>query len=87
MWTLPEGTKGFIVYCEASRVGIGCVFMKHGKVIAYASRQIKVHERNYQTHDLELAAINFPRKYGDITCMVFMFMCITSTQASNMYLL
>ncbi|WMV37155.1 hypothetical protein MTR67_030540 [Solanum verrucosum] len=55
--TLPEGTEGFVVYCDASRVGLGCVLMQHGKVIAYDSRQIKVHEKNYPTHDLELAAI------------------------------
>ncbi|WMV41066.1 hypothetical protein MTR67_034451, partial [Solanum verrucosum] len=54
--TLPEGTNGFVVYCDASRVGLGCVLMQHGKVIAYASRQFKVYEKNYPTHDLELAA-------------------------------
>ena len=57
--TLPEGTKGFVVYCDASRVGLGCFLMQHGKVIAYASRQLKVHERNYSTHDLELAVVVF----------------------------
>ena len=50
--TLPKGTKGFVVYCDAFQVGLGCVLMQHGKVIAYASRQHKVHERNYPTHDL-----------------------------------
>ena len=55
--TLPEGTNGFVVYCDASRVGLGCVLMQNGKVIAYASRQLKVHEKNYPTHDLELAAV------------------------------
>ncbi|WMV54950.1 hypothetical protein MTR67_048335, partial [Solanum verrucosum] len=54
--TLPEGTNGFVVYCDASRVGLGCVLMQHGKVIAYASRQLKIHKKNYPTHDLELAA-------------------------------
>ena len=57
--TLAEGTKGFVVYCDASRVGLGCVLMQHGKVIAYAIRQLKVHERNYPTHDLELASVVF----------------------------
>ena len=57
--TLPEGNDGFVVYCDASRVGLGCVLMQHGKVIAYASRQLKTHEKNYLTHDLELAAIVF----------------------------
>ncbi|KAH0729411.1 hypothetical protein KY289_000599 [Solanum tuberosum] len=55
--TLPEGTQGFVVYCDASRVGLGCVLMQNGKVIAYASRQLKFHEKNYPTHDLELAAV------------------------------
>ncbi|XP_070014085.1 uncharacterized protein [Nicotiana sylvestris] len=52
---LPEGTKGFVVYCDASRIGLGCVLMQHGKVIAYTSRQLKNHEKNYPAHDLELA--------------------------------
>ena len=54
---LLEGAKWFVVYYDASRVGFGCVFMQHGKVITYASRQLKVHEKNYQTHDLELASV------------------------------
>ena len=62
MLTLSEGTKGFIVYCDASQVGLGCVLMQHGKVIAYAYRQVKEHERNYPTHDLELAAMVFALK-------------------------
>ncbi|KAH0661557.1 hypothetical protein KY284_026488 [Solanum tuberosum] len=60
--TLPEGTEGFVVYCDASRVGLGCFLMQHGKVIAYALRQLKVHEKNYPTHDLELAAVVFALK-------------------------
>ena len=44
--TLPEGTKGFVVYCDSSRVDLVCVLMQRGKLVAYASRQIKVHERN-----------------------------------------
>ena len=59
MLTLSEGTKVFVVYCDTSRVGLGCVLMQHGKVVAYASRQLKVHEKNYPTHDLELAAMVF----------------------------
>ncbi|WMV58542.1 hypothetical protein MTR67_051927 [Solanum verrucosum] len=55
--TLPVGTDGFVVYCDDSRVGLGCVLMKNGKVIAYASRQLKVHEKNYPTHDLELVVV------------------------------
>ncbi|WMV41248.1 hypothetical protein MTR67_034633 [Solanum verrucosum] len=51
--TLPEGRDGFVVYCDASRVGLICVLMQNSKVIAYASRQHKVHENNYLTHHLE----------------------------------
>ncbi|XP_070020833.1 uncharacterized mitochondrial protein AtMg00860-like [Nicotiana sylvestris] len=54
---LPEGPDGYAMYCDASGVGIGCVLMQHGKVIVYVSRQLKKHERNYPTHDLELAAV------------------------------
>ena len=50
------------MYCDASRVGLGCVLMQNGKVIAYASRQLKVHEKNYPTHDLELAVVVFALK-------------------------
>ena len=57
--TLPEGTKSFIVYCDTSRVGFVCVLMQHEKVIAYAFRQLKVHEQNYPIHDLELAVVVF----------------------------
>ncbi|GJU64779.1 putative reverse transcriptase domain-containing protein [Tanacetum coccineum] len=54
---LPEGTEDFMVYCDASLKGYGAVLMQREKVIAYASRQLKVHEENYTTHDLELGAI------------------------------
>jgi hypothetical protein len=56
---LPFGTKGFVVYSDASRKGLGCVLMQHGKVVAYASRQLKTHEVNYPVHDLELTVIVF----------------------------
>ncbi|GJS33244.1 putative reverse transcriptase domain-containing protein [Tanacetum coccineum] len=55
--TLPDGVEDFIVYCDASNQGLGCVLMQRGKVIAYASRQLKIHEKNYTTHDLELGAV------------------------------
>ncbi|WVZ75502.1 LOW QUALITY PROTEIN: hypothetical protein U9M48_023548 [Paspalum notatum var. saurae] len=55
--TLPDQQKKFIVYCDASRDGLGCVLMQEGTVIAYASRQLHKHEVNYPTHDLELAAV------------------------------
>jgi hypothetical protein len=54
---MPDIHKGFDVYCDASHLGLGCVLMQEGKVIAYASRQLRKHEKNYPTHDLELAAI------------------------------
>ncbi|WVZ89929.1 hypothetical protein U9M48_036274 [Paspalum notatum var. saurae] len=53
----PDVTKPFDVYCDASGNGLGCVLMKEGRVIAYASRQLRKHEANYATHDLELAAV------------------------------
>ncbi|KAD2805861.1 hypothetical protein E3N88_39238 [Mikania micrantha] len=59
---LPEGTDNFTVYCDASRQGLGCVLMQNDKVIAYASRQLKVYEKNYTTHDLELGAVVFALK-------------------------
>nr|CAE03619.3 OSJNBb0003B01.10 [Oryza sativa Japonica Group] len=54
---LPDPTKDFQVYCDASRHGLGCVLMQEGRVVAYASRQLRPHEGNYPTHDLELAAV------------------------------
>ncbi|WMV33320.1 hypothetical protein MTR67_026705 [Solanum verrucosum] len=60
--TLSEGTDGFMVYYDASRVGLGCVLMWNGKVISYASRQLNVHEKNYPTHNFELAAVVFALK-------------------------
>ncbi|GJY61287.1 putative reverse transcriptase domain-containing protein [Tanacetum coccineum] len=53
---LPEGSEDFVVYCDASHKGLGAVLMQREKVIAYASRQLKVHEENYTTHDLELGS-------------------------------
>ncbi|KAI3704089.1 hypothetical protein L1987_74302 [Smallanthus sonchifolius] len=59
---LLEGTDDFVVYCDASIQGLGCVLMQREKVIAYASRQLKVHEKNYTTQDLELGAVVFALK-------------------------
>ncbi|GJY94640.1 putative reverse transcriptase domain-containing protein [Tanacetum coccineum] len=73
---LPEGSKDFVVYCDASHKGLGAVLMQREKVIAYASRQLKVHEKNYTTHDLELGSVVFALKiwrhylYGT-RCTVF----------------
>ena len=51
-----------MVYTDASRVGLGCVLMQRGKVIAYGSRQLRKHEGNYPTHDLEMVAVIFALK-------------------------
>ncbi|WMV50978.1 hypothetical protein MTR67_044363 [Solanum verrucosum] len=60
--TLSEGSNGYVIYCDSSRVGLRCVLMQRGKVIAYAFTQLKVHEKNYPTHDIELAAVVFALK-------------------------
>ena len=62
MLTLPKCGEKYSIYCDASRCGLGCVLMQGVKVIAYASRQFKVHEKNYPTHDLEQAAMVFTLK-------------------------
>nr|GEX45022.1 retrotransposon protein, putative, Ty3-gypsy subclass [Tanacetum cinerariifolium] len=73
---LPEGGENFTVYCDASHKGLGAVLMQREKVIAYASRQLKIHEKNYTTRDLELGAVVFGLKmrrhylYGT-RCVVF----------------
>ena len=74
--TLPEGVDDMVVYCDASHQGLGAVLMQRGKVIAYASRQLKPHEGNYPTHDLELGAVVFALKiwrhylYG-VKCTIY----------------
>ncbi|GKE99981.1 putative reverse transcriptase domain-containing protein, partial [Tanacetum coccineum] len=73
---LPEGSEDFIIYYDALIKGLGVVLMQKEKVIAYASRQLKFHEKNYTTHDLELGAVVFALKiwrhylYGT-KCTVF----------------
>ena len=59
---IPDVGKPFEVYCDASHLGLGCVLMQEKKAVTYALRQLKVHERNYPTHDLELVAIVFALK-------------------------
>lgn len=59
---IPSGSEGFVIYSDAFRQGLGVVLMQHNKVIAYASRQLKDYEKNYSTHDLELAALVFALK-------------------------
>ncbi|GJZ58399.1 putative reverse transcriptase domain-containing protein [Tanacetum coccineum] len=73
---LPEGSDDFIIYCDASIKGLGVVLMQREKLIAYASRQLKIHEKNYTTHDLEHRTVVFSLKlwrhylYGT-KCTVF----------------
>ena len=62
MLTQPTSGIEYAMYSDASRIGLGCVLMQDGKVVAYASRKLKLHEQNYPTHDLELAAIVFALK-------------------------
>nr|GEU55316.1 putative reverse transcriptase domain-containing protein [Tanacetum cinerariifolium] len=59
---LPEGSKDFVVYCDASHKGLGVVLMQRKKVISYASRQLKIHKKNYTIHDLELRSVVFALK-------------------------
>ena len=76
MLTIPSGTGGFVIYSDASHKGLGCVLMQNGKLVAYASRQLKNYEKNYPTHDLELSAVVFALKiwrhylYGE-RCEIF----------------
>ncbi|GJV53417.1 putative reverse transcriptase domain-containing protein [Tanacetum coccineum] len=60
--SLPDRQEDFVVYCDASGIGLGCVLMQRGKVIAYASRQLKIHGKNYTTHELELGVVVFALK-------------------------
>ena len=62
MLAIPKTGERYIIYNDASHQGLGCVLMQDGNVIAYGSRQLKPHEKNYPTHDLELAAIVFALK-------------------------
>nr|GEX03712.1 putative reverse transcriptase domain-containing protein [Tanacetum cinerariifolium] len=73
---LPKGSEDFVVYCDISHKSLGAVLMQREKVISYASQQLKVHEKNYTTHDLELGSVVFALKlwrhylYGT-RCTVF----------------
>ncbi|GKE62568.1 putative reverse transcriptase domain-containing protein, partial [Tanacetum coccineum] len=73
---LPKGNEDFVVYCDASHKGLGAVLMQREKVISCASRQLKIHEKNYTTHDLELGSVVFSLKLWrhylyKTKCMVF----------------
>ncbi|GKC78474.1 putative reverse transcriptase domain-containing protein [Tanacetum coccineum] len=69
--SLLDGLEEFVVYCDASGIGLGCVLMQKGKVIAYTSRQLKIHEKNYTTHDLELEAVRrWIELFSDYDCEI-----------------
>ena len=57
--TLPKGSDGFVIHCNASKVVLGCVLMQRGKVIPSTYKQFKVHKKNYTTHDFDLEAVVF----------------------------
>ena len=59
---VPEMGQRYTMYCDASKDGLGCILMQSGRVVAYGSRQLKNHEKNYPTHDMELATIVFSLK-------------------------
>jgi len=59
---IPEGDEGFVIYNDASKKGLGCVFVQKGRVITYASYQLKPYEENYPLHDLEFATVVFTVK-------------------------
>ena len=73
---IPSGTEEYVIYSDASKQGLVCVLMQHERVIAYASRQLRNHERSFPTHDLELAAVVFALKiwrhylYG-VSCVIY----------------
>ena len=74
----PTSGRDYTMYSDASRIGLGCVLMQDGKVVAYASKQLKLHEQNNPTHDLELAAVVFSLKiwrhyiYGE-KCRIYIY--------------
>ena len=62
IWIVPDRGQGYIVYYDASRARLGCVLMQSGRVVAYGSRQLKNHEQNYPTHDMDFVAVVFALK-------------------------
>ena len=74
--TIPEREDGFLIYCDALSQGLGAVLMQHDRLIAYASRQLKDYEKNYLTHDFEVAAVVFALKMWshylyDVHCDIY----------------
>ncbi|GKE17558.1 retrotransposon protein, putative, ty3-gypsy subclass, partial [Tanacetum coccineum] len=85
--SLSDESEDFVVYYGALNQGFKCVLMQRGKVTAYASRQLKIHEKNYTTHDLELGAVVFALKSWDITCMGRRVLSTLITRVYNIYLI
>ena len=83
--SLSEGSDGCVIYFDATRVVLVCVFMQRGEVIAYYSKHLKVQEKNYPTHDLELASECFHLRFRDISCMEFTLMCSQTIRVYRMY--
>ena len=83
MLSIPTGGGGFVIYSDALKKKLGCVLIQNGKVNAYASRQLKEYEKNYPTHDLELAAVVFALKiwrhylYGEWCEILIDHKCLT----------
>ena len=80
--TLLSGQDGYTVYCDASRQGLGCVLMEHENVISYSLRQLKKHEQNYPTHDLEPTAIVFALRIW--RCYLYGVPCRISTNHKSL---
>ena len=76
--TQPTYGKEYVIFSDVSLNGLGCVLMKEGKVVPYASRQLNPHEKNYPMHDLKLAAIVFALKFGNIICMEKIVFALTT---------
>lgn len=66
--TFPQGIEGFVIYTNTSNEDYGAVLIKNNKVVAYASRQLKIHKKNYPSYDLELGAVVFALKFG---CIIY----------------
>jgi hypothetical protein len=79
---LPNLSKKFDIYCDASRRGLGCVLMQDGQTVLYASRQLRKHEENYPTYDLEWF---MPSRYGDIPSSVIDARFTVTTRASSIF--
>ncbi|KAL4016708.1 hypothetical protein IC575_024365 [Cucumis melo] len=83
---VPDGSGSFLIYSDASKKGLGCVLMQQGKVVAYASRQLKSHEQKYPTNDLELAAVVFALKIWRHYLYVDLRQRIIDAQSNDLYL-